>query len=57
MNVAAWSVARRWGVGLYGSMMPWDWDTPFTPFPTLAVLAVLAGSSAALAAVMLVRDP
>ncbi len=36
MNVAAWSAARRWGVGLYGSMMPWDWNTPLTPFPTAA---------------------
>ncbi len=57
MNVAAWSVARRWGVGLYGSMMPWDWDTPLTPFPTVLVLAVLAVSSTALAAVLLVQDP
>lgn len=56
MNVAAWSVARRWGVGLYGSMMPWRWDTLLTPFPTLLVLAVLAVSSAALAA-LLAQDP
>jgi hypothetical protein len=53
MNVAAWSVARRWGVGLYGSMMPWHWDTPLTPFPTILVLAVLATASAALAAALL----
>jgi hypothetical protein len=56
MNVAAWSAARRWGVGLYGSMMPWDWDTPLTPFPTMIVLAVLAVSSGSLATVILTRD-
>lgn len=55
MNVAAWSAARRWGVGLYGSMMPWDWDTALTPFPTVLVLALLASASAALAGILLTK--
>ena len=49
LNVAAWAVARRWGVGIDGSMMPWDWDTIHTPLPPVVVLAALAALSAGLA--------
>lgn len=49
LNAALWSAARRWGVGLQGSLRPWEWDTPHTPFPALALLIVHAAASATLA--------
>ena len=52
LNVAAWAAARRWGVGIDGSMMPWDWDTIHSPLPPIVVLAALAALSAALAAAL-----
>ena len=52
LNVAAWAAARRWGVGIDGSMMPWTWDTVHAPLPPIVVLAALAALSAALAATL-----
>ena len=52
LNVAAWASSRRWGVGIDGSMMPWDWDTIHTPLPPIVVLAALAALSVALAATL-----
>jgi hypothetical protein len=52
LNVAAWAVARRWGVGTDGSMMPWDWDTIHSPLPPIVVLAALAALSGGLAATL-----
>jgi hypothetical protein len=49
LNVAAWAAARRWGVGIDGSMLPWDWDTIHVPLPPIVVLAALAAVSAGLA--------
>jgi hypothetical protein len=56
MNVAAWSTARRFGVGTSGSLAPWDWDTPFAPIYPLIVLVVLAALSAGLAAILFRDD-
>jgi hypothetical protein len=55
LNAALWAAARRWGVGLQGSLRPWDWDTPHTPLPTLIVLVAHALGSVALAAAVLRR--
>jgi hypothetical protein len=52
LNVAAWAAARRWGAGVDGSMMPWDWDTIHSPLPPVVVLAALAALSGALAATL-----
>lgn len=49
LNAALWAAARRWGVGLEGSLRPWDWDTPHTPLPTLLLLASHAVGSIVLA--------
>lgn len=54
-NAALWSAARRWGVGLQGSLRPWDWDTPHTPFPTIVVLLVHACGTVLLASAVLRR--
>lgn len=49
LNAALWAVARRWGVGVQGSLRPWDWDTPHTPLPTVVLLVVHAAASTVLA--------
>jgi hypothetical protein len=49
VNVAAWAAARRFGVGVDGSHLPWRWDTPLQPVPPLALLGSLAASSLGLA--------
>lgn len=48
LNAALWSAARRWGVGLEGSLRPWDWDTPHTPLPTIVMLSTHAVGSVVL---------
>jgi hypothetical protein len=48
LNAALWASARRWGVGLQGSLLPWDWDTPHTPLPAIVLLATHAAGSVAL---------
>lgn len=53
MNAALWASARRWGVGLQGSLRPWEWDTPHTPVPVVVLLASHAIGSAVLAWVLL----
>jgi hypothetical protein len=52
VNVAAWSAARRWGVGVEGSLAPWDWTTVHSPVPIMAVLAIHAACSLALVVVV-----
>lgn len=47
LNVAAWSAARRFGVGTSGSLVPWRWDTPIQPVPPLLLLVVHAAASIA----------
>ncbi|MAT07121.1 MAG: hypothetical protein CL424_18970 [Acidimicrobiaceae bacterium] len=54
VNLGAWAAARRWGVGLDGSYLPWRWDTALQPVAPLLPLVVLAACSVALAVVILV---
>lgn len=49
LNAGLWAAARRWGVGLQGSLRPWEWDTPHTPLPTVALLVIHAVGSVVLA--------
>lgn len=48
VNAGLIAAARRWGVGVGGSLAPWDWDTYSTPLPVLAVLVVHVVASSAL---------
>jgi predicted membrane protein DUF2142 len=44
-NLSFFQQLRRWGVGEFGSIRPWAWDTWGAPFPLLLVMAVhVAGS-------------
>jgi len=45
VNAAAWAAARRFGVGISGSLLPWRWDTPIQPVPPVLVLVVHAAVS------------
>ena len=42
LNLGAWAAARRWGVGLDGSYLPWRWDTSLQPLPPVLALVLLA---------------
>lgn len=57
VNVAAWSAARRWGVGVDGSLAPWRWDTVHSPVAPIAVLAAHAVFTAGLALVAFGTEP
>ncbi|TDT17293.1 putative membrane protein DUF2142 [Ilumatobacter fluminis] len=48
LNLGAWAAARRWGVGLDGSYLPWRWDTSLQPVPSALPLALLAACSVGL---------
>lgn len=48
LNLGAWAAARRWGVGLDGTYLPWRWDTSLQPLPSVLPLALLAACSAGL---------
>lgn len=52
VNVAAWAAARRFGVGIDGSHLPWRWDTPLQPVPPVVILALLIVSTTGLALVV-----
>lgn len=49
LNVGAWAAARRFGVGLSGSYLPWRWDTAIQPVPPVLILVAHAAASAWLA--------
>lgn len=49
-NLAFVAAQQRWGVGIYGSWYPWDWDTWGAPIAPWLLLLVHAGSTAVLAA-------
>lgn len=55
MNVAAWATARRFGVGVEGSLLPWDWETPFAPIDPAFTLLALAIFSIGLVVVLFER--
>jgi hypothetical protein len=57
LNVAAWSAARRFGVGTRGSHLPWRWDLAIQPIPPLLVLIVHAALTTALLIFVTGRRP
>ncbi len=50
VNAAMVAMMRRWGVGLAGSLWPWDWHTYDAPLPPLLVIVVHAAATVGLAA-------
>ena len=54
-NVALWAATRRFGVGLGGSLLPWNWDTFDAPLPVVAVLAVHAVATTGLFVALILR--
>lgn len=59
VNVALWAAARRFGVGIDGSLLPWRWDTYDAPIPVVAALGLHAAATAGLLIVFRApdRDP
>jgi hypothetical protein len=55
VNVAAWAAARRFGVGVDGSLAPWNWDTALQPITPVLVLSLHAAATAVLGLVLLER--
>lgn len=49
LNAGMWAAARRWGVGLNGSLRPWNWDTRHTPLPVVTLLVAHAVGTVGLA--------
>ncbi len=45
LNVALWAATRRFGVGLDGSLLPWNWDTYDAPLPVVLALVVHAAAT------------
>ncbi|NNE13046.1 MAG: DUF2142 domain-containing protein [Ilumatobacter sp.] len=52
LNIAASAAARRWGVGVDGSLLPWEWDHPHAPLEPFVLLLAHAALSVALLAVL-----
>jgi glycosyltransferase involved in cell wall biosynthesis len=48
VNVALAAMMRRFGVGISGSLLPWDWDTYGAPLPPIVLLVVHAFATIAL---------
>jgi len=55
LNIAAWAAARRWGVGVEGSLLPWRWDTVHTPVEPVLLLIVHAAATVGLAVALFGR--
>lgn len=47
-NVSFLQALRRWGVGAFGSIRPWAWDTYGAPLPVLLLVAIHLTASAGL---------
>lgn len=47
-NLAFFQGLRRWGVGAFGSIRPWNWDTFDAPLPIVAVVVFHLAASATL---------
>lgn len=56
LNVAAWSAARRFAVGIDGSLLPWEWDGAVAWAPPWVVLVAHAAASGALALALTERE-
>lgn len=56
LNVAAWAAARRWAVGVDGTLRPWKWGAELMPVHPLAVLAAHAVITAAIAWFVVLGD-
>lgn len=56
-NAAFAAMMRRYGVGVEGSLRPWEWDTYGAPFPPLLLLAVHIVASALLVRWIWLLDP
>ncbi len=54
-NVAIVAAARRFGVGIDGSLLPWEWDTYRAPIPPLAAIAAHLTATMALGALLIDR--
>ena len=52
-NVALWAAARRFGVGVDGSLLPWDWHTYGAPIAPVVVVTIHLAATIALARVLL----
>lgn len=50
LNVAAWAAARRWAVGIDGTMRPWNWGADLIAVHPLILLVAHAAVSLALLA-------
>lgn len=50
VNASIVAMMRRWGVGLGGSLWPWDWDTYDAPLPPLVVIVLHAAATIGLLA-------
>jgi hypothetical protein len=48
---------RRWGVGAFGSIRPWAWDTYGAPLPVELLVAVHVAASAGLGAIVWTHRP
>ena len=53
VNIAAWSAARRFGVGIDGTLFPWRWDIAIQPIPPVLLLVAHAVASLLLASTLL----
>lgn len=47
-NGSLWQQSRRWGVGVDGSMLPWDWDTWSAPATVIVPLVIFLAASIAM---------
>lgn len=54
-NVSFLQALRRWGVGAFGSIRPWAWDTYGAPLPVVLLVAIHVTASAGLGCLCLVR--
>lgn len=52
VDVALAAMMRRYGAGIAGSLLPWDWDTYGAPVPPILLLALHVGASIALVRVV-----
>lgn len=52
VNIALWAAARRWGVGIDGTLLPWRWGTVHQPLDPAVVIVAHAALTAGVVAVL-----